>query len=106
MSAASAGLTPVVGSTHICNLNIIQLLNRVAYLELVRLGVNLERISVSGTRKMHALFCYQRLNYNFVIIHVITCLIFIVIDKTHKRVFCKQHFLLVADVTGIEVSYH
>lgn len=68
--APPAGLAFDVRGANGLDLNFIQLFDSISYLRLVGLFMNTESVTVFRVRKVHSLFCNQRLNYDIVIVHL------------------------------------
>jgi len=72
IAASSARLTYNVSCPYLVDLYAVQSLDRISYLNLISLLINLKAVRTSDTRQVHSLLCYYRPNYYLIIIHVVT----------------------------------
>lgn len=107
-AASAAGFTLNIGRPDIRYLNVVQAFDRAADLHLVRLLVDLKRISILDIRKMHSLLGHQRSDNCIKFVHatVLPCLVLFPVQQRYKRILGKKHLLLVADDTRVQIADH
>ncbi len=97
-----------IGRANIQYFDVIQLFNRIPYLNLVGILVYFKGIGISGIGKMHPLLGHNRPDYYIVFVHLgyhlrTKLIVLFPVQQRQKCVFGKQHLDPVANASRIQV---